>query len=415
MANFSQSIDTNPLLQGLPIDIELGDWWTRLRHDPFKGEDIDSLTPTRKDLLLDTFTDSNVPTQLTAEIAYQIHRMLIGGLIRRDPRDELAKQAVYQVAHCANHGLLNVPCFSTSTRGILLKGITKQGKSRLIKSVLKQYPQVIRRGADEQSGWLGLDQLVYLVIPMPTDASKGGFLMQGFIELDKVLGTSYAKDTKIVNSSIDIQLVKFLAVLALHRCGLLIVEEAQASNELAKSKFGRDFNSFFLRVLNTGIPTIIMGNPKAFDDLKTNAQLMSRLSDPGQYELCPSPGHESPEWVNDLVPGLWGKNVLREPDEPIENLAKFLWNATGGFVHYLSVLRRETLRAAIAQGASGVVKKHIDIALGTPVMKEGHNIIDSYLSGIKGALVRFVDIQGTPDSSVISVRGKNDRRASLNA
>ena len=241
MNDFSQSIDSNPLLEGIEVDIDRGEWWTRLSHDPFKGQDIQRLSPTRRDLLLDRFTDINVPTQLTAEIAYQIHRMLIGGLIRRDPRDQAAKQAVYELAHCATQGMLNVPCFSTATRGILLKGITKQGKSRLIKSVLSQYPQVLRRGADQESGWLGLDQLVYLVIPMPSDASKGGFLMSGFIELDKVLGTSYAKDTKIINSSIDIQLVQFLAKLALHRCGLLIIEEAQDANELATSKFGRDF------------------------------------------------------------------------------------------------------------------------------------------------------------------------------
>lgn len=407
---FSTSIDTNPLLEGFEIEIDRAEWWSRLSRDPFKGVEIEQLTPTRRDLLIDTFTDTYVPTQMTAEIAYQIHRMLIGGWMRRNPREQAARQALYQLAHSANQGLINVPCFSTSTRGILIKGVTKQGKSRLLESVLRQYPQVIRRGADPESGWLALDQLVYLVIPMPSDASKGGFLMSAFIELDKVLGTSYAKDTRIMNSSIDIQLVQFLAKLALHRCGLLIIEEAQDTNELANNKFGRDFNGFFLRVLNTGIPTIIVGNPKAFDNLETNAQLMSRLSDPGQYELRPSETPTSPEWANDLVPGIWGKNLLPEPDEPIEELNKFLWQATKGFVHYLSLLRRETLRAAIDAGSRFVQRVHIDAAMKTPVMQQGMSIVESYWRGRAGGEVGFTDIPGVPDLSVIQAKNKRRRK-----
>ncbi len=410
MTNFSQTIDINPLLKDFPVDIGRGDWWKRLTHDPFRGEDIETMSETRRDLLLDTFDDIYVPTALTAEIAYQIHRMLVGGWIRRNPHDPLARQSIYQLAHCANYGLLNVPCFSTATRGMLLKGITKQGKSRLIKRVLRQYPQVIRRGEDRESGWLELDQLVYLVIPMPTDASKGGFLMQAFIELDKVLGTNYAQELKIKDSSINVQLVQLLSKLAVHRCGLLVVEEAQESNELSKERFGRDFNTFFLRVLNTGIPTILVGNPKAFAELETNSQLMSRLTDPGQYELQPSIGPGAAEWCNDLVPGLWGKNILPEPDEPIADLNDFLWKATGGFVHYLGMLRRETLRAAIQDRARGVESKHINAALQTPIMLEGRKIATSYWSGVKDGEVRYVDIPGTPDPTVISARRRRGQR-----
>ena len=198
--------------------------------------------------------------------------------------------------------------------------------------------------------------------------------------------------------------------LALHRCGLLVIEEAQESNELSKSRFGKDFHTFFLRVLNTGIPTILVGNPLAFSELKTSSQLMSRLSDPGQYTLEPSLKHSSPEWTKDLVPALWGKNFLPEPDEPIKGLAEYLWTATGGFTHYLSVLRRETLRAAIIQNAKGVTMSHIEEALRTPVMQEGRLISKSYWSGRGQGEVAYTDIPGTPDPKVIAVRSKRGRR-----
>lgn len=410
MTDFSATIDGNPLLQGLPIDIGQVEWGHRLRYDPLKGHDVQMLSPFRRDLLLDTFTDSHVPTAKTTEIAYQMHRMLIGGLARRDPRDEAARQAVYAIARSASQRQIDVPCFSTWTRGILLQGITKQGKSRLLKRVLSQYPQVIERGLDHEGGWLELKQLVYLVIPMPSDASRGGFLLSGFIELDKVLGTSYAKDTRIRNSSIEVQLVAFLALLAVHRCGMLVIEEAQDANELASARFGRDYTTFFLRVLNTGIPTVLVGNPKAFDDLKTNAQLMSRLSDPGMYELHPSPTADSPEWKHDFVPHLWGKNLLPEPDDPIPNLEQFLWDHTGGFVHYLNVLRRETLRAALDKGASRVTAEHIKAAARTSAMEEGKRISANYWAGVNDQHVSYTDLPGNPDPSVIRSRRKQRGR-----
>ena len=413
MSNFSESLSNNPLLNNFPVNIDRGAWWQCMSNDPFQGEDISQMSSIERDLLLDRFGETYVSTQTTVGIAYQIHRMVIGGWIDRNPYRDEQRKAIYQIAKCASEGNFNIPCISSSPRGMLLQGVTKQGKTRLVKRVLAQYPQVIRRQEDERAGWLGLDQLVYLVIPMPTDASKAGFLMQAFIELDKVLGTSYARETTIRNGTIDTQLVQLLAKLALHRCGLLIIEEAQETNELSKNRFGTDFNTFFLRVLNTGIPTILIGNPLAFSELKTSSQLMSRLSDPGQYTLCPHARSSNQEWCKDLVPKLWGKNLLPEPDEPIENIAEFLLNKTGGFTHYLSVLRRETLRTAIEANASRVTMAHITEALDTPVMKEGKSIINSYWSGHNDGAVGYTDIPGAPDPSVITVRRKvrNNRKA----
>lgn len=410
MSHFIEAIDINPLLRDFPVDIDRAEWWQRITNDPFRGEDLSTLSELQRDLLLDRFGSIYAPTKATVEIAYQIHRMVVGGWIDRNPYRDDQRKAIYQLADCGSRGNVNLPCISTSPRGMLIQGVTKQGKTRIIDRALAQYPQVIRRPKDERAGWLGLDQLVYLVIPMPTDASKTGFLMQAFIELDKALGTSYAKETTIRNGTIDAQLVQLLAKLALHRCGLLIIEEAQESNELSKNRFGKDFHTFFLRVLNTGIPTILLGNPLAFTELKTSSQLMSRLSDPGQYILEPAATHKSTAWTKDLVPNLWGKTLLPEPDEPVEKLDEFLWNATGGFTHYLSVLRRETLRAAFNAKAQGVTMAHVNEALKTSVMKEGRLIINSYWSGRAQGEVAYTDIPGIPDTKVIAVRGKRGSR-----
>lgn len=412
MCTFTESIEQNPLLRDIPIEISRQDWWQKLAQDPFFGTDPRSLSPMKRDLLLDRFGDLYVPTAALVEVAYRIHRMLISGLIDRNPHLEEPRKDVYRLASFAQQGWLDTPCISPSTRGMKLFGITKQGKTRLIKRVLAQYRQVIQRARDAAAGWHELHQLVYLVIPMPTDASKAGFLMQAFIELDKALGTTYATDTVIRNSSIDAQLVQFLAKLATHRCGLLIIEEAQESNAMAKNRFGRDFGTFFLRVLNSGIPTVLMGNPLAFKELDTNAQLMSRLSDPGAYELRPCNSPTSSEWREDLVPGIWGKSILPEPDDPIDDLDNKLFKWTGGFKHYLSVLRRETLRSAIGRDADFVDEKDVHNALRTPVMLEGKKIIESYWSGRSDGETSYIDIPGplSADAQLATSRRRAKQR-----
>ncbi|RVT47459.1 TniB family NTP-binding protein [Rubrivivax albus] len=352
-----------------------------------------------------------MPTYQLATIATQIHRMLIGGLIDRDPYSPEQKRRLHQLAYGAQRGVLDVPWVNAASRGMRIEGITKQGKTQLIKRVLSQYPQVIRRGENTEAGWIELVQLVYLVIPMPTDATKGGFLMQAFIELDRILGTTYARDTKIRDSSIDSQLVQLLAKLAMHRCGLLVVEEAQETNQLATTKFGSDFGTFFLRVLNAGIPTILMGNPNAFTELDTSSQLMGRLSDAGLHELQPTASPTANEWTDDFVPGIWGKNLLPEADEPIDDLPVKLHAWTGGFKHYLNVLRREATMSAIQRKGSHVAQRDIALALQSSAMVEGRKIIDSYLSGLKGGETQFTDIPGLPGEALRRTQPKRRRRS----
>ncbi|WP_158289069.1 hypothetical protein, partial [Rubrivivax albus] len=60
MSNFSASIDRNPLIEGLPCDITEIEWWNRLRFDPFAGNDLQELSPFRKQLFAH-FSDRGHP------------------------------------------------------------------------------------------------------------------------------------------------------------------------------------------------------------------------------------------------------------------------------------------------------------------------------------------------------------------
>lgn len=201
-------------------------------------------------------------------------------------------------------------------------------------------------------------------------------------------------------------MAKLLSLLVTHRCGLLIIEEGQESHELSALKFGRSFMSFFLRIFNTGIPTILVGNPKAFDQLQASSQLMGRISNPGARPMTPYLTHTHPEWTEEYVDRLWRTNLLPEPDEPIPDLAKYLFDRTGGFVAFLSILRREATRFALLLGRRRVMREHIDLAMDLPVMQEAAKIVTSFVKGRKGGDSDYVDIPGPLNPSLLPKGGR---------
>jgi hypothetical protein len=408
MSNFKSNIDSNPLLQGIPIKITFTQWMERLECDPFQGEDITTMDSFHADLLLDQYANRYVASPTLAQMAYDIHRMLVGGLVDRHPHANAQKRHIYEMCMASESDKTAMPVSAVNPRGMLISGVTKCGKSRLIEQILKQYPTFIDLDRDHEAGWHALRQLTYLVIPMPTDASKSGFVMNGFIALDNALGTSYTQEAKIRNSTVDVQMTKLLSLLVTHRCGLLIIEEGQESHELSALKFGRSFMSFFLRIFNTGIPTILVGNPKAFDQLKSSSQLMGRISNPGARPMTPYMTHTHPEWQERYVDRLWRTNLLPEPDEPIPDLAKYLFEKTGGFVAFLSILRREATRFAVITGSRRVMREHIDLAMGLPVMQEAAKIVTSFVNGVNGKDSDYIDIPGplNPNLMPKAVRGQ---------
>lgn len=408
--DFNASIDKNPLLEDLTIELEPKSIWGKLHFDPWKDTNVLALSYVRKELLLDTLTQGYIPTQRLVEIAASFNRMYLLGYVYRNPYNPAIRRWLNEFSRWNGTDAIKLPSFSVFPRGMIIKGITKSGKTALIQRILSGLPSVIQRPSNREAGWLALNQLCYLTVPMSTDGSKSGFLRQCFLAFDAQMGTDYGERKRIMDSTIDMQLTEFLNLLVQHRCGALLVEENQEDNSLNRVTFGKSFGSFFLRVLNSGIPLILIGNPKAFDELETNAQFMSRMSDPGVFELFPSPNHTAAEWKFDLVPGIWRRTIFSEGDVPLDNLEARLWEWTGGSPHWLTILRREALRAALSRQGNSVALSDIEKALISPSFREGAAIMASYWSGQGGGDVNHTDIRGEPSAKLLLMKGSRRGR-----
>lgn len=391
----------NPLIAALPKKLSTEEMATALRETPITPEYVQEISLHDRPALLTCYRTTFVPTVQGLSIALSLQQMLYDGYAQRDPMEVSARKFIYEGGQLKGLKLSDMNWWPSFASGMVIDGITGMGKSQLVDQFLKLIPQKIEHGANEECGWRSLKQLCWLKIHMASDGSRGGFLEGAFREMDKQLGTNYCQQYSSRSWTVEKLLVVFLHLLAVHRCGLLVIEEAQEKT-LSQSPFVRDFVTFFLRLLNWGVPTVLIGNPLAFTNLKGFSQDVDRFSEGGWHHLLPILDPDSEEWVEDWIPGLWTPTLLDHPDAEYtpfsedphdQTLARFVWKRTGGVPRYLARLRIEVQDVALRMGLQQVTPDLVDLVYRTsPKMIELHDRIEAFVHRDWQALQRFSDI-----------------------
>lgn len=394
-------ITGNPLLAAIPEQKSLIELAKALRFRPITPTHVNAIILQDRPRLVGEYRKIFVTTKQTLAMARSLQQMLHEGLSQRDPHQASAKTFIYKGGQLKGQELSKLEWWPSFASGMVIEGITGTGKSQLMDRFLSLLPQVIEHGPNPECGWRALKQLVWLKIHMPSDGSRGGFLKGAFLELDKALGTDYTMQYASSRWTVEKNLVVLLHLLSVHRCGLLVIEEAQEKN-LSQSAIGREFITFFLRLLNWGIPTVLMGNPLAFSKLREFSQDVDRFSEGGWFHLHPQMDPGSEEWIEDWLPSLWAPTLLDHADadyvpitdDPIEQtLAGFIWRRTAGVPRYVCRLRREVQDAALRAGATQVTAAMVDEVYRTSAkMIALHQRIDAFAKRDWRALQRFDDI-----------------------
>ncbi|SBP86959.1 ATP-binding protein [Thiomonas delicata] len=396
-----QSMQSNPLVAGLPPRMSDAQLYEKLRVSPITPEDVAEIPIGLRQDLVHVYKQILVPTPQALKIASHIQDMLYTGLHHRDPREERNRRFIFESGSQKGQAIQEARWWASYANGAVIQGITGTGKSHAIDAFLRLHHQVIEHGPNEDAGWRSLKQLVWLKVHMPSDGTRGGFLQGAFLELDKALGENYSEQYKGSNWTVEKRLVVFLHLLAVHRCGLLVIEEAQERN-LAVNEYGPDFLTFFLRLLNWGVPTLLIGNPLAFKVLRTFSQDVDRFSESGWFETHPIPSHDNETWKNQWIPFLWLPTLLNEPDEPYrpfsdhpldQTLEGFIWRRTAGFPRYVSRLRRAVQMHALRCGHRRVTAELVDTVyrsseMLTPIRPR----IEAFVRRDATALAAYVDI-----------------------
>lgn len=394
-------INNNPLLSAIPEQMTLLELAQAMRFRPITPPNVKAIGLKKRHLLVGEYRKIFVPTTQTLAIADSLQKMIHEGLAQRDPQQACARTFIYKAGQLKGQELSKLEWWPSFASGMVIEGITGTGKSQFMDRFLSLLPQVVQHGPNPECGWISLKQLVWLKIHMPSDGSRGGFLKGAFLDLDKALGTDYTMQYASSRWTVERSLVVFLHLLSVHRCGLLVIEEAQEKN-LSNSAIGRDFITFFLRLLNWGIPTVLIGNPLAFSKLREFSQDVDRFSEGGWFHIHPLMNPQSEEWVEDWLPCLWAPTLLDHADaayvpitdDPVDQTwAGFVWKRTAGLPRYVCRLRREVQDAALRAGATQVNAEMVDAVYRTSEkMIPLHQRIEAFVRKDWRSLQRFDDI-----------------------
>lgn len=265
----------NPLLNCLPALKTAVEIANAIAFNPLENIDVTQLDFVEKLALLNGEKTPLEPSMLSLKSSLTWHGMLIGGLRARNPTIAANRKIYFD-------SLKSVQAFKDinkcPTQGIsvnILKGPTGTGKTVTYQRYCSTLPQTIDHGENKVCGWVFLRQLVYLVVQMSHDGSRGGFLIGILTEMDKALGTSYSTTLPKAYKSIEKLSLATVGRLIAHFTGILFIDEGQIRN-LVDSGQAELMQTFLLQMMNSGIPIVLVGNEKAFDWI-TFSQDKSRM------------------------------------------------------------------------------------------------------------------------------------------
>lgn len=235
-----------------------------------------------------------------------------------------------------------------------------------------------------------MKQLSWLYVAMSHDGTLGGLMLQILYALDDALGTQYSTDKSLTGSSNEKLAVRLGVIFRNHGLGVLVIDELQSRNFEGRG-LGRFAATFFLRLLNMGIPVVLIGNPLGLSALYAFSQDVRRVGSGGSIELYPHV-QQGFDWDKCIVPSLWRQNVMPDPDR-MANRNQLLFDYSGGIRDFACRVRFCSQRIALDLGHSSVSEEHMKEAFyGSDFSQKERDIVVGFRDKNPVPLIQFDDI-----------------------
>ncbi|MFZ6689669.1 ATP-binding protein [Undibacterium sp. SXout11W] len=387
-----QHFSENPFLNKLDKHLSTNDLEEKLCCWPIANIDTRNIDlQTRHDLLDCLQEQMFQPTLTSLDTATRLYRMIRRGYIGRDPTLLASRSRTMAIARYAGKGINDLPWLPSSAKGMRISGITGLGKSYEILRALKKLPQKIEHGLSVAADWNHVTQATWLYVAMSHDGSLGGLLLQILTSLDLAIGTNYAKDRSLISLSNEKLAVHIGIILINHGVGVLVIDELQGRNFSGGARGGLAA-TFFLRLLNFGIPLVLMGNPFGMDVLDTFSQDMRRIGSAGNIEMHPLEATDY-DFTDCLAPALWRYNVMPEPSPISDPDGTLLFKYCGGIRDYGARIRVSSQRLALDMGDQFVTAEHMEEAFwGADFSARDRDLIAGFRDKNPILLQQFEDI-----------------------
>ena len=255
--------DNNPFIAALPPMLSGKDLIRALAViPPYSDSDRDRSTGERLQLLSSLY-EFYQPLSMTIDLYCEIYTAMQHCYGQYSVQSEAA---AFQNGYALMHGNALAASIGGGNSFSVI-GVSGLGKSTALQRVLSLFPQVIEHTSYHGQNFY-CHQIPYLVVQTPHDASIKALILDIYLQIDSLVGTSYQKDALSRRLSIDVLVSQLNQIVRVNHIGLLVIDELQ-NIAYRKSDGGMRFLNFLVHLINgAGVSICMVGTPRVLQVLQ---------------------------------------------------------------------------------------------------------------------------------------------------
>ena len=255
--------DNNPFIEALPPMLSGKDLIRALAViPPYSDSDRDRSTGERLQLLSSLY-EFYQPLSMTIDLYCEIYTAMQHCYGQYSVQSEAA---AFQNGYALMHGNALAASIGGGNSFSVI-GVSGLGKSTALQRVLSLFPQVIEHTSYHGQNFY-CHQIPYLVVQTPHDASIKALILDIYLQIDSLVGTSYQKDALSRRLSIDVLVSQLNQIVRVNHIGLLVIDELQ-NIAYRKSDGGIRFLNFLVHLINgAGVSICMVGTPRVLQVLQ---------------------------------------------------------------------------------------------------------------------------------------------------
>lgn len=277
----------NPFIEALPpIEQTKVEFLTLLSHyPPQPTADTRRAGEVVRIMELSTVNDIVFPFPEYQKAGIALATMMRETYVARNPLSVIDRQRRHALATNGSDGTPLPANWKSSAKGHFMMAVSGMGKTTFALAYLLRYPQVIAhisyKGTD-----LKCHQVVYVVLRVPHDATLKSLCIQFFDEIDRLLGTTYARQAHTVrNVAPMVELMNRVATAV--SLGFMVVDEVQNLRSARSQNADFVLNLFSEIIERLGISLLALATPAVQSVIEGSVRNARKLASYGETVLRP--------------------------------------------------------------------------------------------------------------------------------
>lgn len=241
--------------------------------------------------------------------------------VARNPLTALDRQRRHALATQGADGLPFPEYWKSSAKGHFMMADSGMGKTTFALAFLLRYPQVIQHTSYKGQA-LQCVQVVYLVLRVPHDATLKSLCVQFFEEIDRILGSNYARQARSLRQIAP--MIQFMhQVASAVSLGFLVVDEVQNLRSATGGNAEFMLNMFNENIERLGISLLILATPAVQAVVEKSVRNARKLASYGETVLKPMAKNDL-QW-EEFCATYWDYSFVRKKG-PLDKSVRDAWH-----------------------------------------------------------------------------------------